>query len=201
MTWPRRRRDDDAATCATLKGKYFHACVESLRRMRGMGIGRTYPVSLYRRPDQSNGQVSSVHLSARPFSSGQMFLNMFRNMPAGILSVGHVRLSVQTYRTCLSGRHPAHASNDFDACVEALNCQGRARRLVIVAATARPRRRVSSTRGFLYDGVYSHHTEIPGQTCTLKTVRRTVFIVHVCPSVRGLKWRPIFKMASKDTLL
>ena len=33
----RRRRDDDAATCATLPYKEIYACVESLRRMRGTG--------------------------------------------------------------------------------------------------------------------------------------------------------------------
>ena len=38
------------------------------------------------------------------------------------------------------------------------------------------RLRVSCPRGFLFDGVYNHQTEISERTCPMKTVRRTVFI-------------------------
>ena len=96
---------------------------------------------------------------------------MLRNLSAGIPSV-----EVCTDSPDTSDRPPSLA------CVVLIrrmrgsfNFQGRPRRRVIVAATARPRHSVSRTRGFLSDGVYNHQREISGRTCPLKTVRRTDF--------------------------
>ena len=73
--------------------------------------------------------------------------------------------------------------------MEVFTFQGRARRRVIVAATAQPRHRGCIPQGFRSDGVYSHQIQIRQRIYPLETVRRTVYSGYplVCTGPKSIE--------------